>query len=276
MVLRSLLVALALASSLAHAKRFRNAYVSFELPPNWNCKLEGSEWVCENDFSAKTKEAIIILTAKEVGPTDTLPAYLAHLQTPRTLPGRNGAPTKSQIIHVKERIIGNQMWVDGMHLGSEVGPYFTRYLATIKDRISILITFSAHKQHYTKYSGDFIRAVESLKVVATKDTLGRNGGAEGRRGEVEKIGPATDGSIPPLEGGGFDAEGSGGGSSKTFNLLLLVIVLAAFGGYFYMRSKKKGPPPGQKRPPPPGGGGGAPQGGPPRGQPPPQQKNVKR
>jgi hypothetical protein len=275
MIFRSLLVALALASSLAHAKRFRNAYVSFELPPNWNCKLEGSEWVCENDFSAKTKEAIIILTAKEVGPTDTLPAYLAHLQTPRTLSGRNGAPAKSQIIHVKERIIGNQMWVDGMHLGSEVGPYFTRYLATIKDRIAILITFSAHKQHYTKYSGDFIRAVESLKVVATKDTLGRNGDSDGgRRGEVEKIGPATDGSIPPLDGGGMDAEGSGR-NSKTFNLLLIVIVLAAFGGYFFMRSKKKGPPKGQKRPPPPGGGGAP--GGPPRGgQTPPQQKNVKR
>src|SRR3954463_6699411 len=82
----------------AHAKLFRNAYVSFELPPNWNCKLEGSEWVCENDFAGKTKEAIIILTAKEVGPTDTLAAYLAHLQTPRTVVGRGGVPSKSQVI----------------------------------------------------------------------------------------------------------------------------------------------------------------------------------
>ena len=74
MIFRSLLLAAVFICGTANAKRFRNAYVSFELPPNWNCKLEGSEWVCENDFSAKTKEAIIILTAKEVGPTDTLPA----------------------------------------------------------------------------------------------------------------------------------------------------------------------------------------------------------
>lgn len=239
MVFRSLLVALALSSSLAHAKRFRNAYVSFELPPNWNCKLEGSEWVCENDFSAKTKEAIIILTAKEVGPTDTLPAYLAHLQTPRTLSGRGGAPSKSQIIHVKERLISNQMWIDGMHLGSEVGPYFTRYLATIKERISILITFSAHKQHYTKYSGDFIRAVESLRVVATKDTLSGRQGSD-RTQTVETIGPPTGGVIPTYESDGAPLEGSGSGS-KTTNILALALIIAALGGYFYLRSKKKSP-----------------------------------
>lgn len=237
MVFRLLVVALALSSSLAHAKRFRNAYVSFELPPNWNCKLEGSEWVCENDFSAKTKEAIIILTAKEVGPTDTLPAYLAHLQTPRTLSGRGGAPSKSQIIHVKERLISNQMWIDGMHLGSEVGPYFTRYLATIKERISILITFSAHKQHYTKYSGDFIRAVESLRVVATKDTLSGRQGSD-RTQTVETIGPPTGGVIPTYESDGAPPEGSGSGS-KTTNILALALIIAALGGYFYLRSKKK-------------------------------------
>src|SRR3954470_513057 len=190
MILRSLLLFALLACGTAHAKRFRNAYVSFELPPNWNCKLEGSEWVCENDFAGKTKEAIVILTAKEVGPTDTLAAYLAHLQTPRTIPGRGGAPTKSQIIHVKERMIGNQMWIDGMHLGSEVGPYFTRYLATIKDKISILITFSAHKEHFTKYSGDFIKAVESLRVVASKDTLGGAGGP-GSGGDMRQTGGET-------------------------------------------------------------------------------------
>ena len=239
---RALLVLALIVCGTANAKLFRNAYVSFELPPNWNCKLEGSEWVCENDFAAKTKEAIIILTAKEVGPTDTLPAYLAHLQTPRTLPGKGGAPAKSQIIHVKERMIGNHMWIDGMHLGSEVGPYFTRYLATIKDRIAILVTFSAHKEHYTKYSGDFIKAVESLRVVATKDTLGgRGGGMDGAGAGQGQVG-VTPGAVvdyqgdlpmeaPPKSGGGY------------FNLLLIGILLAAVGGYFYMRSRKKGPPP---------------------------------
>ncbi len=245
MVMRSLLIGVLLAAcGTAHAKRFLNAYVSFELPPNWNCKLEGSEWVCENDFAGKTKEAIIILTAKEVGPSDTLPAYLAHLQTPRLIAGRGGAPVKSQIIHVKERMISNQMWIDGMHLGSEVGPYFTRYLATIKNKIAVLVTFSAHKEHFTKYSGDFIKAIESLRVVANKDSLGdKTGGVSGQGGEI--MGVPT-GQIPTPYGDGLPVEGSGGRTrGKYLNWLLIAIVLGAVGAIVYFRTRK--PP---KRPPP--------------------------
>jgi hypothetical protein len=244
MILRSLLVFLMIACGTAHAKRFRNAYVSFELPPNWNCKLEGSEWVCENDFSGKTKEAIIILTAKEVGPTDTLAAYLAHLQTPRTLVGRGGVPSKSQIIHVKERMIGNQMWIDGMHLGSEVGPYFTRYLATIKDKISILITFSAHKEHYTKYSGDFIKAVESLRVVASKDTLGDRGGGGESRQQNETIGTPTAGGPTPYGSDILPDENAPVARTRWLNWLFIAVILGTIGGVFFIMNQKntKKPP----------------------------------
>lgn len=246
MIFRSLLVFGLISCGTAHAKLFRNAYVSFELPPNWNCKIESSEWVCESDFSSRTKEAIIILTAKEVGPTDTLPAYLAYLQVPRNLPGRGGAMTKSQIIHIKQRMIGNQMWVDGMHLGSEVGPYFTRYLATIKDKIAILVTFTAHKEHYTKYSADFIKAIESLRVVATKDTLGGRGGGvdlAGRGGGV--VGPATGAILSDFDTGALPGEAPPRSGGKYLNFLLLAVILGAVGGYLYMRSKKskKSPPP---------------------------------
>ena len=241
MIRRSLLLLLLLACGMAHAKRFRNAYVSFELPPNWNCKLEGSEWVCENDFSGKTKEAIIILTAKEVGPTDTLAAYLAHLQVPRTIIGRGGAQTKSQIIHVKERMIGNQMWIDGMHLGSEVGPYFTRYLATIKDKISILITFSAHKEHFTKYSNDFIKAVESLRVVASKDTLGDRGGVVDKGpGLNETFGTETgSGGMTPYPSEVLPPENRGGPRKKYMDWLFMAVIVGAIGGYLYLRNAKK-------------------------------------
>ena len=239
MILRSLLLFALLACGTAHAKRFRNAYVSFELPPNWDCKLEGSEWVCENNFAGKTKEAIIILTAKEVGPSDTLASYLAHLQTPRTITGRGGAPTKSQVIHTKERMIGNQMWIDGMHLGSEVGPYFTRYLATIKDKISILITFSAHKEHFTKYSGDFIKAVESLRVMASKDTLGDRGGADTRQ-VTETIGQPTGGGPTPYGADIMPEEGGArGGRVKWINWLFIAIILGTIGGVIFIMNKKQ-------------------------------------
>ncbi|MGE4133020.1 MAG: hypothetical protein AB7F86_15370 [Bdellovibrionales bacterium] len=233
-----------LICSTAHAKRFRNAYVSFELPPNWNCKLEGSEWVCENDFAQKTKEAIIILTAKEVGPSDTLAAYKAHLESPRTLQGRGGAATKSKVYHVKERMISNQMWIDGMHLGSEVGPYFTRYLATVKERIAILITFSAHKQHFSKYSRDFINAVESLRVVASKDTLRfTSGKGSGQPGGGETYGNGIPGGGSAFIDPGPDiAAPQARGIGRYSTLLWIAVLLGAVGLYLYMKAgspKKK-------------------------------------
>lgn len=235
-----LLASLLLLAAEAQAKRFRNAYVSFELPPNWNCKLEGAEWVCQNDFTQKAKEAIIILTAKEVGPTDSLPAYKAYLETPRTLPGKGGAPTKSQVLHVRDRMIQNQMWIDGMHLGSEVGPYFTRYLATIKDKIAILVTFSAHKQHYTKYSGDFRKAIDSMAVVATKDLLADKGsGGIGPNRGNESIGAPIGQNISSFETDNMPMEGSSSKKDLYINLLILAFLLAAVGGYFYFKGGKK-------------------------------------
>ena len=224
----------------ASAKRFRNAYVSFELPTNWDCKLEGAEWVCESSYTKKIREAIIILTAKEVGPADTLDAYQAHLQTPRMVPGKDGTPQKSQVLHVKKRLIANHLWVDGMHLGSEVGPYFTRYLATIKERIAILVTFSAHKEHYTKYSQDFLRAIDSLRVVASKDLLSKRDDIGGARHSNETIGAPIGNQIPLLGGNtNLPGEDSSGGSSLFINLILIAILVGAIGGYIYLKTGKK-------------------------------------
>jgi hypothetical protein len=167
-----LILSLGIATpQLAQAARFHNAYTSFELPPNWKCQREHTETVCTSRYGKKSKEAIIILTAKEAGPSDSFANYLNYLKTPKTILTKAGKPNQSKLLHVKDRNIANHKWVDGMHLGSEVTSYYTRYLATIKDRIAILVTFSAHQAHYTKYSKDFIRAIESLRVVATKDLL---------------------------------------------------------------------------------------------------------
>lgn len=237
------LVILALSLLMCHtaeAKRFRNAYVSFDLPPNWDCKLEGAEWVCENNYSKKQKEAIIILTAKEVGPSDSLAAYMTALQMPRILPGKGGVPVKSKVIHVQQRTIANQAWVDGMHEGSEVSAYFTRYMATIKDRIAILVTFSAHKEHFSKYANDFRQAIESLRVVATKDLLSdRGGGSAGGGGLIgAPIGP----NLTPnggIDSPGMDVDGlAARRHKKTMKLLFFALILAAAGGYLYWQSQK--------------------------------------
>ena len=220
----------------ASAKLFRNAYVSFELPPNWKCSLEGTEWICVSKFSKRAKEAIVILTAKEVGPIDNFSAYQTHLKTPRTLPDKNGKPTKSKVLHVRTKRINDFQWVDGMHLGSEISTYYTRYLATVKDRIAILVTFSAHKLHYTKYSNDFLKAIQSLRVVATKDILQAGGGKRntggGLRGKTTAFGAGGD----PFNTDEFpmeDSSGDSGGMGAPLGALAL-----GGAGYWFWRRKK--------------------------------------
>lgn len=218
------------------AKIFRNAYVSFELPEKWQCKIEGTEWVCSSNYKQQAREAIIILSAKEAGPSDNLAAYENHMKQSRLLPSRKGSPTQSKVLHVKTKRIGQQNWVDGMHKGSEIPNYYTRYLATVKDRVAILVTFSAHVEHYTKYSSDFFRAIQSLRVTASKDLVNRQDLAPVNPNS-EKFGVST-GDIPINLGEDFPTERStpsGGGAAKTFGLLM---ILAAGGLYFYLRKKR--------------------------------------
>lgn len=227
---------------IASAKTFRNAYVSFELPDKWDCVLEQTEWVCKtNNTNYDNREAIIILTAKEVGPADSLPHYIQHLKTPRTIASRTGQPMNSQVLKVEQRNIAVHPWIDGMHLSSELPSYYTRYLATTKDKIAILVTFSAHKLHYTKYSSDFFRAIESLRVVASKSLLSGQGdgvsmpGAE-TLGVGTQIGGLADGEMLPEE-----QSGEGGIGSTAQTILGLAILIGIAGVYLLMKRGKKKP-----------------------------------
>lgn len=220
----------------AQAKTFSNAYISFNMPDTWNCILEQTEWVCRSTRPEENKEAIIILTAKEVGPTDTYANYRQHLSTPLTAQARTGQASTSQIIYApKDLKIANQDWLDGLHLGSEVPNYYTRYVATIKDnKISILVTFSAHKNFYSKYSQMFFDAINSLKVTAVSDLLGKmNTGPI--RGAGDDLFGSRDGGLM-LEG---EAPVPVPQSGKTNIYLGIALVLSALGFYLIYRARKK-------------------------------------
>ncbi len=234
--------ALAAVPEQALAKTFRNAYVSFELADRWDCTLEQTEWVCRTAAGpTDNREAIIILTAKEVGPSDSLTAYQQHLKTARSIFARNGQPVQSRVLKVEQRTINQHPWIDGMHEASEVPNYFTRYLATTKDKIAILVTFSAHKTHYSKYSQDFFRAIESLRVIATKNLMGGAGGAGGVGiPGSDMLGSANNGAFGM--GDELPQEGTGSGADTVTQAAMALAVLLLVGGlYMILRKKKKKP-----------------------------------
>ncbi|HEY8270303.1 MAG TPA: LPXTG cell wall anchor domain-containing protein [Pseudobdellovibrionaceae bacterium] len=225
-----------LLTSAAHAKVFRNAYISFELPPSWNCSLEQTEWVCRSESSKEAKEAIIILTAKEVGPTDSTQLYESHLNSPITLNLKTGGTSESKVVYKAKTVqINDQNWIDGLHMGSEVTNYFTRYLATIKGRIAVLVTFSAHKQFYTKYSQDFFKAVMSLRVIETKN-LANN--PEIRPG-AGTLGPGSFQNSMPADMSNPDDMQTNSGKGSKMMLLGIALILAAAGVYLFLKKKRK-------------------------------------
>ncbi len=151
-------------SQISLADKFANQFVEFELPPLWQCSLEGAEWVCQSKVETKKRDAIIVLAAKLKGDQDSLDQYLAYVKNPKTYTSIQGKSVTSEHKYSKTMDINGHPWVDALHLGSEIPDFFTRYLATIKSDIGVLVTYSINKKKYQEYVGDFESMVKTLKV----------------------------------------------------------------------------------------------------------------
>jgi hypothetical protein len=156
----------------AEAKMFRNAYITFEMQDNWDCKLEQIEWVCRSSDPIEGKEAVIVVTAKEKGPTDEFSIYQNHMDNPVQSVSKSGITLNSTVKYKSRSLkINDHPWLDGLHSDSEIQNYFTRYLATVKENIAILVTFSAHNRFYSKHSPNFDKTIQTLRIIATQDFL---------------------------------------------------------------------------------------------------------
>ena len=217
----------------AEAILFQNDYVSFEMPENWKCKPFKTDWVCHSIHSNKRKEAMIILTAKETGSLDNLTEYESFLNKPRSTKTKTGQPSQAKIVSPGKKVfLNNHPWVDGWYLGSEVPLYYTRYEVTVccgtTPKLAILVTLSAHKDRYSKYSQAFMTAIKSLKIspdinralskmraMGTHESMGNIAAYMGDLidGELEDEGDAEGeglfGGMSPAALGGLGAAGLG-------------------------------------------------------------------
>lgn len=153
-----------LVGSEAQAAKFANQFTEFELPPQWQCNLEGAEWVCQATEEAKKRDAIIVLAAKLKNEQDSLDQYLAYLKGPKNFTSVQGKTMSSQPKYAKNIEINSHPWVDSLHLESEIPGFYTRYLATVKADIGVLVTYSINKDKYQNYVQVFENLVKTLKV----------------------------------------------------------------------------------------------------------------
>lgn len=158
----------------ASAAKFANQFVEFELPPKWQCNLEGAEWVCQHTEAQKKRDAIIILAAKLRGEQDTLDQYLDYLKQSKSYTNVQNKPVKSEVKYAKSLQLNEHAWIDALHLESEIPGFYTRYLATIKQDIGVLVTYSINKATYQTYLNDFESMVKTLKVFRKAGGLNAN------------------------------------------------------------------------------------------------------
>ncbi len=239
----NLLKSLALLSVLlcvnVSAKTFANQYTQFELPPGWQCSIEGSEWVCQSENKDRKKEAIVILAAKIRGENDSLAAYQAYLKKDKAYQLPGGKFQKSEPKYTKLRVINKHQWADALHLASEVPGFYTRYLATVKEDLGVAVTFSVTKDLYNVYQGIFDNVVATLRVFRQKkQNLASNKLAN--RGNNDSN---FDDAVFVDSGENFNiAQGkakkgkSGGGSDNSMLMLLGLIGLIIF---IFLKLKKK-------------------------------------
>lgn len=223
-------------TGLAYGKSFSNEYIQFELPPGWNCVLEGSEYVCQSDNTDRKKEAIIILAAKKRGPQDDLAQYQAYLKKTKTYQLPGAKTQKSEPKSVKTQTINNQQWVDALHLASEVPGFYTRYLATTKADIGVAVTFSVTKSLYNAYKELFDAVIKSMRVFRSQKTnlagLGVNRKVKDENFDDTTFVPQDD--VMDIGVNKVQKRKSSGGGSG--GLILIVAVAAA--GFILMKLKK--------------------------------------
>lgn len=221
-----------LLSFTAQAKEFKNSYVSFEVPDTWTCAQEGVAWTCTPQGPVDSKEAVIVLAAKVAGPEDNLINFKTYLEAPKKLPTKVGTPMPSKVMYAQERMLAQTKWVQAQHLGSEIQEFYTLYLATVKDQLAILVSFSAERNRYAKYNPVFDSAIKSLKIVANQQLLF----PKGKLAQGETIGIVTGG---PTDASDMLPPPPRKKSSFTFILIVLGIVIAGAAVYFTKRKKSK-------------------------------------
>ena len=232
--------ALAVAPTPAFAAKFANQFAEFELPPQWQCNLEGAEWVCQSVDQAKKRDAIIVLAAKLKSDQDSLDQYLDYLKAPKTYVSVQGKQVKSEVRFAKTVALNGHSWVDSLHLDSEIPGFYTRYVATVKQDIGVLITYSINKNKYQEYIQDFDNLVKTLRVFRKSGGINAAPAAGNLFANTTIPTTVSEGTVFPGAGPEGGSENSGAKKPKNDDLPLLPILLVGGAVGFIIWRRRQG------------------------------------
>ncbi len=137
--------------------------VDLHLDRNWRCGNEKDAVVCRPTDMENELIKVIVWTAKVAAPTDSIAAYHETLKQPRKVRFRL-KKTMSTSISDETVTINGSPWVDAVQSNSEVYGFNTRYLATVKDGLAVLVTFSARKDIFEDFQKEIRSIVEHIEI----------------------------------------------------------------------------------------------------------------
>lgn len=224
-----------LCTSLSFAKTFRTQFVRLELPPNWECTQEELDWVCRPDNLAEQSEVLLVIVTKPMNEVDdTFDKYKTVLNEPRQMRDLLGNSYKSEIKYVNEKKINNKVWIDSLQFGSEIQGFYTRYTATIQEKIAALITYSIAESVYSKWANLLDGVLNSAEITFDPKAFAeimqqRPSSLLGARNSLKsKLAPSSE-------------DESVGGKTKGMDpaLIIAAVVIAGAIGFFVWKKKQK-------------------------------------
>jgi hypothetical protein len=217
----------------------KTAYVSFDHPEGWRCELSQGVWICQSTLEGERRESVVLSIATMATEWDTTDNYLEYLKKPRTITDDQGKPVESKVTYARKRDINGVIWVDSLQVNSELPGFWSRYVATVHNKLAILITYVVSQEQYNRLAPQFERMVASLRPNAEFDL-----NIASKQGEAPLPGSAK---LGPLQANILRerlkpaakvevAEEPGGDSTMT---LVATVVLVGAAGYWFLRRRKK-------------------------------------
>lgn len=229
------------------AKLFQNSYVGFEIPESWECRAFGTDWVCLKKNKTRNVQGLITVTAKISGPNDTLNQYSEFLKHPKTWFNSKKTKIISEKLDEPRSVFINKFpWVNGIHKNSEIKSYISRYVVTVccentSSKLGILVVLSAHENHYTKFSADFLKSVNSLRVMDIEKAIAKVRASQAANSNSPGAMAYIDSLLDESQLGanaGDDTGLFGLPKAMAQGLLILLALILAFVIYKLMRRKK--------------------------------------
>ena len=166
------------------------AYIDFDHPPGWQCELSQGVWICQSENKAERKESLILSIATVAGPWDTIENYEDYLKRPREFHDEKGGSFESKVTYVRRRNINGLLWVDSLQMHSELPHFWARYLATVHNKLAILITYVVSEDHYKTFAPQFEKMVSSLRTNEEKNLNVASKQFDGPLPGSTKLGPS--------------------------------------------------------------------------------------